>query len=189
MAITTSFTVCQSSNCATISFNETTGAYSGDNPTGYGAPNDTIVAATSTLIVTLADGSTTTFIPSGFPTVDPTKVFTISASDLGYNSGDQIEDQIISFEYRVITDQASDIRQINSQAFYCQVNCCVTSMFIDLDLDCADCLDTLGDRASKAYLMLKGLEYSAACGNTTTFNKTLSQLQKLCKNSKCTSCK
>lgn len=189
MSIVLSFSVCQSSDCGSLVFNDLTGAYdAGSNTTGYGAPNDTIASASSTLVVTLADGTSTTLVPTGFPTVDKTKEFTITAADLGLTSGTQIADQIIDFEYIVITDQTNTLTQNISQAFYCQVNCCVTSLFIDLDIECEDCMTSAGGTVAQAYIMLKGLEYSAACGNTTAFNKTLTLLQKLCTKSTCASC-
>jgi len=188
MAIVTSFEICQKSGCSTLVFKDTTGAYSATNIYGYNSPNESITSATATLTVTLADLTSYTFALTNFPTIDKTLEFNITGSQLGYSTG-VIPDQIIKFTYTVITALSTIITQIKSQAFYCNASCCVKSMFIDLDLDCEDCLKSLGDRSTKAYLMLKGLEYSASCGDATTFNKTLTQINKLCANSACQSCK
>ncbi len=188
MSIVTAFDICQNSNCSNLIFSDQTGAYSITNTTGYGTPNESISGATAQLIVTLADGTASTITLTGFPTTDKTLEYTISAEDIGYSSGSQIDDQIISFEYKIITALTTIITQYKTQAFYCQVNCCVNSMFIDLDINCEDCLKSLGDRAMKAYLMLQGLKYSANCGDSTTFTKTLAQLNKLCLQSECSQC-
>ena len=192
MSITTSFGICQSSNCSSLTFNETTGAYSAGNPNGYGTPNDTNIGGTALLIISLSRGTsyTLSLTSSGFPSSDKTKEFIINATDIGYPSGSKIADQIITFQYIVTTALGTVIKQWKQTAFYCQANCCVSSMFIDLDTDCEDCDKARTARAIKANLMLQGLKYSANCiGNDpSTFNKTLTQLNKLCNNSKCSSC-
>jgi len=189
MSFTLQPSVCQAGDCASLIFKDETGAYSATNTGGYGAPNESISGATATLTVTLADGtSTIVALPATFPTIDTTLEYVIDAEDIGYSSGDKITDQIITFTYTVTTALTTISTQLFQTAFYCQVNCCVNSMFIDLDIDCEDCLKISGDRAKKAHLMLQGLKYSAACLDTTTFNKTLAQLNKLCQNSECSSC-
>ena len=190
MAITLQFNICEYSGCSKLIFNDTTGVYDADNnPSGYGSPNDTITSATAELIVTLANGQQTTISLTGFPTTDSTKNFYISAQDLGYGVDDQIEDQRIHFLYRVVTDQSNTLIQDYQQGFYCQVACCVRSMTLDLDISCDDCMKSLGADIVKANLMLKGLEYTANCGNISVFDKTLAQLKKLCLNSNCQNCK
>jgi hypothetical protein len=190
MSIVLSPNICQSTNCSSLIFKDGTGAYSINNTSGYGAPNESIAGASAYLIVTLSDGTSTTIniTASGFPTTDTTLEYQIDADDIGYNVGDKIEDQIITIQYRVVTALTTIIVQTIQTALYCQVNCCVNSMFIDLDLECEDCLKTLGARAEKAHLMLQGLKYAANCLDTTTFNKTLTQLNKLCNNSECSNC-
>ena len=192
MSLQLNYSICQASNCSSLTFNELTGAYSSTNPTGYGAPNDDIVvSATAELNITLADGTTSilSLTSSGFPTSDKSKEFIINATDIGYNSGEQIADQIISMEYVVVTDSGSIVRKQIDTSLYCQVNCCVNSMFIDLDTECSDCMATEGARAQQAYLMLQGLKASAGCGNKSAFNKILTQLQKLCSTTACSNCK
>jgi hypothetical protein len=181
--------ICQSSNCSSLVFNDTTGAYSSDNQGGYGTPNKSTSGASAEIIFTLADGNSyTVALPNTFPTTDSTVEYTIAATDLGYSSTDQIADQIISYQYKVTFSDTTTATQNGQASLYCQVNCCVNSMFIDLDINCDDCLKSLGERAMEAHLMLQGLKYSASCGNSTAFNKTLTQLNKLCQNSECSSC-
>ena len=188
MSIVTSFTICQKSNCSSLVFNDTTGPYSSDNTYGYNSPNESIIGATSELQVKLGNGSIVTVVLTDFPTTDKTKEFTITGLTLGYSTG-IIPDQIIEFTYTITTALSTIITQVGNQGFYCNANCCVKSMFLDIDLDCEDCMKFKYDTLIKASLMLDGLKYSANCGDTITFNKTLTQLNKICSNSECSNCK
>lgn len=193
MALGLSFQICQSSDCSELTFVETTGVYNAtSNPTGYGAPNAlTSDATAATLTVTLASGSSyvidllaTTFFPSS----DITFEYALSNADFGGVASSAIDDQIINFLYTVTTASATYTTSF-SQAFYCQVQCCVMSMFADIDVDCDSCTKSKTDAALKAYALLKGLIYSANCGNSTYFNSILTQLNKLCLNTNCSNCK
>lgn len=192
MALQLNFEICQSSTCDTLTFVETTGAYNAtSNPTGWGAPNDTIASATSAdLTITLASGNSYTIdllATTHFPTDDTTFEYELTNSDFGYTDGAKIDDQIITFTYTVVAN-GTTYTQNYKQAFYCQVQCCVLSMFADIDVEC-DCSKDKIDNALKAYALLKGLIYSGNCGNTTYFNNILAQLQKLCLNNNCQNCK
>lgn len=169
-------------------FNDTTGPYSANNLNGYGTPNESIAGATSVLRVTMADASSYDITLTGFPTTDKTLELVISGSQIGYPSG-VIADQIINFKYIVTTALSTKITQVGAQGFYCNAKCCANSLFLDIDLDCEDCIKSLGDKLTKASILLDGLEYSAGCGNSTSFNKALAQLNKLCGNTECFSCK
>lgn len=189
MALQLNFEICQSSNCKTLTFVETTGAYSASNTTGWGDPNPLIADMTSAVLtITLANGNSYNIdlFASGFPT-DTNTEFVINNTDIGYVSSDPIDDQIIMFTYTV-SDGVDTYTQNIQQAFYCQVQCCVLSMFTDIDIDC-DCSKDKIDNALKSYALLKGLIYNAGCGNSTYFNNLLTQLQKLCLNSNCQNCK
>ena len=188
MSIIHSPNICQNSNCSSLVFKDGTGAWSITNTNGYNSPNESIVGATASLIVTLADASVHTITLTGFPTIDTTLEYTITASDLGYSSTAQITDQILSVQYRVVTALTTIITQNSQLALYCQVNCCVNSMFLDIDIDCDDCYTLQESKLRKANLMLQGLKYSANCLDTTTFNKTLAQLNKICLNQECSNC-
>lgn len=198
MATTIQFKVCQSSNCSSIIFNDITGAYSlGDNPSGYGPPNSVIDGATAQLIITLSNGAEHT-IPAltsppvfmaGFPTTDKTKEFIITSEALGYTPGSKIDDQIITIKYQVTLANNTVLTQIFQEALYCQVNCCVSSMFKDIDVNCIDCMNTKSDTTKQAWIMLQGLKHSAGCSDVKTFNSTLSALKKLCSASGCSNCK
>lgn len=192
MSVNLSFEICQSSDCTKLTFVETTGSYNAiSNTGGWGTPNeDHTDAETAVLTVLLASGNTYTidlFDTGYFPTDNTQFEFDLTNEDFGYISGSAIDDQIINFTYTVTT--ATSIYTANyQQAFYCQVQCCVMSMFADIDVDC-DCSKDKIDSALQAYALLKGLIYSANCGNKTYFNNILAQLNKLCLNSNCQNCK
>lgn len=191
MALQLSFQICQSNTCDALTFVETTGAYSATNLTGWGAPNVALADATSAILtITLASGNIYTIdllATTYFPTDDRTFEYELTNSDFGYTDGGKITDQLITFTYTVIADGTTYTQTIR-QGFYCQVQCCVYSMFKDLNVTCDSCSQSK-TKAIDAYLLLKGLMYSANCGNTTNFNSQLATLQKLCLGSSCQNCK
>ena len=191
MAVVLSFEICQSNDCKTLTFVETTGAYALTNITGWGTPNEDTTAATSaTLVITPPSGvvySIDLFALSDFPKSDTTFEYELDETSLGLTASSKYPDGIYHFTYTVVTDSTTYTQQI-TQAFYCQVQCCVYSMFKDLDVTC-DCSLELKTKAIDAYLLLKGLMYSANCGNTTNFNAELATLQKICLNNECQNCK
>ena len=92
-----------------------------------------------------------------------------------------------TFVYSVTTTNATYTQTIYVP-FTCQVQCCVYSMFKDLDAGC-DCCDEDRNTMIKAYLLLKGLQYAGNCGNVTEFQSILSELQKICTQSNCSECR
>jgi len=188
MAITTQFSICQVNGCSSLIFNDNTGAYSLDNLNGYNSSNESITNATATLTITSPTDVETVITLTGFPTTDKTLEFTILGEDIGYSSG-TITDGLYTFIYTVTTTLGTIITQTITQGLYCNVACCVKSMFLDIDTECSDCIKSIESNSIKAYLMLKGLEYTLNCNDTTTFNNTLTQLNKLCRNQECTTCR
>jgi hypothetical protein len=194
MSIVLQFNVCESGSCNQLSFNELTGAYDAvNNPNGWGSPNPlTSDATAATLDVTLENGSTYTFdlfATGNFPTTDSGITFYIENTDLGYTTGTNILDQIITFVYTVVTPSGI-FTQTSVQAFYCNAQCCVNSMFLDLDFDgCSDCFTNNMEQALKAFTMLEGLKAASTCGNSSQFTNILTQLNKICSTSNCAGCK
>lgn len=185
----TNFDLCQSTDCASLVFKDTTGSYSADSPYGYGTPNSDITNATAVVKVTLADLTVHEVSLSGFPTTDKTKEYKIESTDLGYDLGESIPDQIIQIEYIVTLSDNSTLLQYGEQALYCNINCCVASMVKDIDLECDECSESTKDKHVDALLGLAGLKYSSNCGDKATFNKILSSLKRICKNTECSNCK
>jgi hypothetical protein len=174
--------------CSSIVFSDTTGAYSADNLNGYNAPNEDITSATAYLDITKPDNTIKRITLTGFPTIVTTKEFIITGEDLDYSDG-IILDGLYTFEYVVTTLLGTVIRQIQTQGFYCNVDCCVKTMFLDINVDCNDCIKSIEQNSIKAFIMLQGLKYSLNCNKPTTFSNTLLQLNKLCTSSNCSSCK
>lgn len=193
MSLQLKFSICQTSSCSKLIFKETTGIYNvSTNPTGWGAPNATIGTATSAILtITLGNSlsyNIDLFATTNFPTSDKTFEYEITNEDIGYITGVAIPDQIIDFKYTVIANSIT-YTQNYKQAFYCNVNCCVNSMFKNLDVNCDTCDKQIKQTSIDAFLMLKGLIYSANSGNISNFNNDLATLQKICKNSNCSNCK
>jgi len=186
------FNICQGSSCTGLTFSDTTGSFEGGTATGY--TNAELAAADqAVLTITMADGTIYTIdlfniIPGmGFPSNTSTVEYLIPNTDIGLAIGEQLPDQIITFTYTVHTGAVTYTQTI-TQAFYCQVTCCVNTMFLDIDFECASCNNNSMDNALQAFAMLQGLKYSANCGNITEFNNILTQLNKLCSNTNCSSC-
>lgn len=194
MAVSLSFSICQGSGCDSLTFKETTGAYSVTNTGGWGAPNRATSTATiATLTITNPSGTSyelDLFATGDFPTDDTTFEYDIDFTDIGLTAGSKLPDGIYTFVYSVTTVSGTTVvyTQTVQQAFYCQVKCCVLSMFKELDVTC-DCSKDAKIRAIDAYLMLKGIIYSSGSGCSSNFEEDLAILQKICLNSNCTNCK
>jgi len=194
MAVILDFSICESSDCTEFTFTDNTGAYDATtNPYGWGAPNDTLgdVITPCTLDITTPSGTTysidlVTTSPV-FPVDQAPNELTLDMSSLGGTAGDSIPDGIYTFLYTVTTSTTTYTQTVVA-AFYCQVNCCVFTMFKDLDPDCT-CCDEDRNTLLNAYLMLKGLIYNANCGDVDQFNTTLTALQRLCTQTNCQNCR
>lgn len=194
MPLEIDFNICQNSSCDELTFTETTGAYNATtNPGGWGAPNPTLASVTTpvTLTVTFPNESVYTLdvatLNPSFPTDDTTLEWVLDMSSFGGDTGDSFEDGVYTFTYLVTAD-GSTYTQTHYVALYCQVKCCVFSMFKDLEVNC-DCCEDDKKTAIDAFLLYKGLVYEAGCGNITAFNSALTELQKVCSNSNCKNCK
>lgn len=182
-----------SSSCKEIQFYETTGPRSASNLTGWGAPNEvTGDALTATLTIltpaniayTFNGASVNPLYPS-WPTTNDDTYYEIDSSLIGYGTNQKLPDGVYRFTYTVTTTTAT-YTQVVEKLFYCNAKCCVTNMFADIDYNC-DCSTSKIDKAKKAYLMLKGLEFAANCGQKDYFENLLKDLEKLCAGD-CTNC-
>ena len=194
MAVTLSFNICQSADCKSFVFSETTGEYSADNTSGWGTPNrDAADAETATLVVTTPDGDDYTFDlfaeSPNWPTVDDDQEFVIDITDIGGSAGSKIADGLYLFRYTVTRTTATPFSytQQIQQLFYCNAKCAVNKMIAEIDFEC-DCSVEDINQALKAKAMLYSLELAAACGETDKFDNLLTILDKLTKNTNCNSC-
>jgi len=155
MALVLDFTICESSDCTEFTFTDVTGIYNAStNPTGWGAPNPLIGSAITpcNLVITLPDGTTSYTIDLAttspvFPVDQAPNELTLDMSDIGGTAGDSIPDGIYTFVYTVTSSTGGTYTQTATVAFYCQVNCCVMSMFKDICVEC-DCCDECTSRCA-----------------------------------------
>lgn len=184
--------VCQTSNCKSLIFKETTGIYNAtSNPGGWDNPNPATAGATAAeLAITAPNGTiyTIDLFSQGFPSSTSELEFEITADLIGGVANDTIPDGIYTINYTVV--DASGITYIKTliQSFICNVECCVYSMFKSIDFSC-DCSQDAKTKALDAWLLFKALQYSSGCGSTDNFNTNLATLQKLCLNANCNNCR
>jgi hypothetical protein len=196
MGLVISFSICEPSGCNLLQFSEQTGLYGANNLTGYGNPNPaTTDAIAAVLTITNPVGvsyNIDLFATGLFPSSNGLITYNIQNTDIGLALTAKIPDGIYTFIYTVtvvIAGVTTIYTQTIVQGFYCQVACCVYSMFSKLNLECSDCNTAQKLSAIDAYLMLKGIIYSANAGQLINFNNDLSTLQRICLNSNCSGCK
>jgi len=191
MALQLNFNTCVINGCTQIRFSETTGLYSTANPGGWGAPNiDVSDAVTATLAIT-PYGSTTTYtidlLDTGlFPTHETSFEYDLPLSEIG--SPTSIVDGQWLFVYTV-TDATDTYTKTIYKYFYCNSECCVTSMLPDIDT--CDCCKETSDYKNYilAWTHLQSLKKAAACGDSANFAAIKKIVDKLCLNSGCKTCK
>lgn len=188
------FKTCVVNNCSNIEFTETTGLYSVSNLGGYNSPNLGIADITlATLEITSPSNIITTIdmLPLGFPSSNITySTINISAL-LGLTN---IEDGVWKFKYTVANGNEVPVvpsTTIQTSYFYCNSKCCVEQKLADLQLSECDCCnkDDNYDDYILTKTMLDSLKNAAKCGNLISFTKIKKIIDKLCKNSKCKTCK
>jgi hypothetical protein len=189
MAVDVKYSICQSSNCKTLTFTETTGVYNGTtNPTGWGAvgggdPNEMLSdAIAATLTLTGPDG--TIYAPvdllslSSFPKDDVKFGYDIAAATVDSSLTD-FSDGSWTISYDVTTGTTT-YTETMTFFFSCQINACVCSMIADVDVSDCNCdIDTL-NKVLEAKAFLDALSYAVGCGNLTGANEILTTLQRTC---------
>lgn len=192
MSVILDFTICPSDDCKSLSFTETTGAYSINNLTGWGTPNEATSAATSaTLSVIDTAGTTISFnlfsLSPHWPTTDNDQIYTITSTDL-HQGNTKILDGLYKFTYTVVTETRTYTTSIY-KLFYCNIQCCIDQMFSLITDPSCDCQVDAIAAASKANALLESLKKQANCGDVNKFNTTITILNKLCKNINCETCR
>lgn len=186
MALALKFNVCLSSDCKTLTFNETTGIYSSTNTGGYGAPNPLASATAATLTITKEDDTTVEFdlLAESFPSTVSTLEFEITGEDLGYGVDAKLPDGEYIFQYDVTISGVVYTKRV-VKFFYCQVKCCIEKLFAKIaDVEC-ECTDKAVKKAMKGYAYLKALQVAVRRGNQPRFANLLKILQKICADKNC----
>ncbi len=184
MALDLKLSICNSSNCSTVSITDTTGTYdASDNTGGYGAPNPLTGDTTSAIIViTYQDGSvTTTDVTSQHPNPQTTETFTFT--DIALPS---TLDGSYTVKYTVINPTGTYV--VNScMILTCNARCCIDKMWAkaaeEASYDCG--CDSYMKKALQAEGMLKALKNSAILSNDVARDKLLDTIQRLCKMEDC----
>lgn len=189
MALTLSIDLCLRSNCTELIFKETTGAYSGSNTGGYGAPNTNLGAIqTAVLTVTDPDGEEYEIdLYNEFPTTDTEYEYTIDLADLG--NRDSIEDGYWQFNYTVSDGDTS--YEVNAaKVFTCSINCCLKNILTKIrDSYCDSCDNYYTyEEYTKVLALRDSLLDLDVCGDTEYIENTLEILTKICNKIKCKTC-
>lgn len=179
MALKLNIDICQSNNCKTINFTETTGVYSLTNITGWNGSNYNISnALTANLYVTTPDGNTVNInlSPLLFPTIDTSYSTTIDSYQLGLSSIGTLTylpDGIYNFKYLVTINSGNPEYPIVVQTdktivLTCQVKCAIDqliSALVSCNCNCKD--DGKLDEALMAYMFYQNLLNAAKCASSS----------------------
>lgn len=193
MALIPTIQLCLTSTCDVLTFSETTGVYDvSTNQGGYGTPNPAIADFVSAVLtVTDPDGVEYEIdLFDDFPTSNTDATYTIDLADLGGRTS--IEDGYWQFEYTLVDDEEEEYTATKSYFFYCQTRCCVNKLLARIST-CETCLDDKVNNKKimdyiKAKAFLGALENAAGCFNEDAFDNILSIINKICRNSDCTTC-
>lgn len=188
------FSISQSANCKTLTFNDLTGAYHATtNPTGYKAVGDIDDATkVTTITVTLPDGTikVLTLANASFITTNTELDYLITSATLGITTGNtpiaKLDDGLYTFKYKVVFTNGYSKFVTKSILLSCQVRCCVESLFDDITGSQIVCNSTEVTDALFAFSLLKSMQYEAGCGsNRTKINSILESLQAICDSIDC----
>jgi len=194
MATIIDFDVCLDNACDTLTLTETTGAYSVSNLNGWGAPNEITSNITVALLqVTSPSGVVSTINllspTSGLPSSNPSLDYTILNADLGNITN--VEDGHWQFLLHYRTAGGTIYQKVRNYLFYCNTECCVQSLLAEIEVEDCNCCnqDSKIDNYIKAKTFLEALKNAARCYQVSNFESIQTILDKICRNSGCTTCK
>ena len=187
-------TLCNSGDCKSLYFTETTGIYDVDeNPTGYGDPNPEVLAFENGANLALTNPNGDTFIFTGttyglLPTDDDTYKFQILNTQLGLGADDKITDGLWYCTYTITQTQDVLDPIVESITFpfliSCSADCCLERLFSGLDITCG-CSNDKMMVYMRAKIALEAAKNAAECGNLTAMQKDLDYVDFLCKTNNC----
>jgi hypothetical protein len=173
------FEICQSSNCKTIDFTDTTSIFTTEHTTGWGGTNYEIVdVLTAILYITLPDGTTVSInmIPLGFPNIIPTYSTTLTSYQLGLSSIGSLTslpDGIYNFKYIVTVDSGTPgapytIQTDKTVVLTCGIKCAIDQLLSGLVTCNCNCKeDGKLDDALLAYMFYQNLLNAAKCASSS----------------------
>lgn len=173
-------------DCLSFDYNQTTGAYSVSNTTGWGAPNP-ILGDVATSILVIKNNKTGVIYDDIAVIAATTATNNYIFANLFLNSTptgiETIQDGIYSFTHTVTLTDDSTIETVAYIASLCELNCSIQS-FVDTMLDTKDacCTSDKSDRM-KAFSELMALydilTKSFLCNNFEAFNSIYSSIELL----------
>ncbi len=197
MALKLKFTVANGSNCKSIIFTETTGAYNNpDNITGWGTPNPSIGDVTYSKLKIENLTTSTIYDLINITPNSTNSSTTINTSDLkiaGVSIGDvTLPDGLYEFTYHVkVNSLRTEYTSIVKSLFLCESCCKIKKLATDVDLDCGCCNDDCSEKIWKfleAHTLYKALQWSGVCGSETEINSNIQSLQDYLININCKNC-
>lgn len=189
------FSISQSADCKTLTFNDLTGAYDANtNPTGYKAADLSDADRITTITITLPDDTikviTFTGVSPTLITDNPEVDYVITSTTLGITSGSEaitkLDDGLYKIKYQVKFGNGYIKFVTKTILLSCQVRCCIEALFdtIAESQDVCDSNDVTN--ALFSYSLLKSMQFEAQCGsNKTKINSILESLQAICDSVDC----
>jgi len=201
MALVLTISTLQQTSCTELVITDSTGAWTAGNTTGWSVSggsgsnividDSSVTTATLTLtnpagteyIINLMDTTTWQAITpytSGAPfdsSVDPANLtFTLDSTYMGTAT-----DGIWTIVYYV-TDGVDEATSTYTQAFFCNVKCCVFALLATLPeyYDCQSCDNKYIDNTVTIWGLYKALEIAACSATTDRFDEILASLVNAC---------
>lgn len=183
MAFAPLLSICYKNSGTEVSISDITDIYHvTTNPTGWNHPNpDANNVLAATILITFPNGETQEVdVVSEIP--DPvTGTFTYSDITLDYAI-----DGVYSFYYTLVTEEGTFYYKIY-KLFLGRVKCCIDKLWAQVPTKmCSECeTEEFINRVLFAQGLYNSLLAMGGCGHTTTINKLLTQIQKLCNFENC----
>jgi hypothetical protein len=176
----------------TFTVQDTTGVYTGNNPTGYGSPNPEIGDFISAdMIVAIPEPET--FLPAASPSTYTVNMYSalpnsgsplyyIDNSMLGGSTNTKCPDGVYEFTYEAYDDNGEVTYDWNGYVLmYANTLCCLANLAVTgTNSGCGCGCGSKMSRFEKGMLMLEAAKYAMSCNNTTAAAKALLAANELC---------
>lgn len=173
MSVLIAFTLTSvAADCTRIYFRDTS---------NYNTTYDPADVTVALLSIMVPDGTTYTIdlqpliIASDFD-------YTITATDIGGSSGDNIADGVYEINYALVNPTASiDAIIYQTHLQTCALDCCIASKILNInDLCCDDCIGDTTVTYTKLLDLYDGMMFNFDCGNYTEVQTLLTYMQRIC---------
>jgi hypothetical protein len=168
----------ENTGCASITITDATGNYDPVlNPTGWGAPNDTIASITAAQVTITNSYTAAAVVEDIFADIASmfTTGITLTSADL-FGSG-TFPDGYYEFHYEVVAN-GTTYHYYYYTGLHCVVECCTRREALTLKYPICDFKSV--ERAATMTFMFADLNWAACCDNQDYFNTILTELEKWC---------